>query len=322
MMRMASLTQGMLLVLIATVAGTWSVLTVLLGLTGVASGATMPATYLFLARRVPNARQGRAFGLNQAAVPLAPLLGGLSVPFVALTIGWRWAFVLAGAVALVASTTVPRSLSTLTERRRAWQGRDVSDGRPLALVTLSMGIGLGMFAASGFLAFLALGAVDDGMTRVEAGYLMAAVGAAAVVARIAVGFAADRRKDGHFIVVAAMMAAGGVGYLLAAAAAAGRVEWLFVAAAVGAVGAGWGWNALFNLAVVRTHLHAPAKATGFTDLGARLGGVVGPVAAGQIIDHASFATAWLVLAVAAFGAGIAVVAGRHQLARSTSPRAS
>lgn len=312
-MRVASAAEGVLLLLVAT-AGSWAVLTVLLALTGIASGTIMPATYLFLARRVPETSQGRAFGINQAAVPLAPLLGGLAVPLVALTVGWRWAFVLAGALALVASAVVPRSLTTLTERRRARRGRDLVPVRPLPIVTLSVGMGLGMFAASGFLAFLAIGAVHDGLGRAAAGYLVAAVGAIAVVTRIAVGFRADHRGDGHFRVVAAMLAAGGTGYALVAVASALRVPWLFIVAAIAAAGAGWGWNALFNLAVVRAHLHAPAKATGFTDVGGRLGGVVGPVAIGQILDHAPYDVAWMALAAAAMGAAIAVTVGRRQLA--------
>lgn len=318
-MRVASAAEGVLLVLIATVARSWPVLTVLLGLTGIASGAIMPATYLFLARRVPAASQGRAFGINQAAVPLAPLLGGLAVPFVALTVGWRWAFAMAGVLALVASVVVPASLTTMTERRQAREGRDVAPVRTLPLVALAIGMALGMFAVSGFVAFLAIGAVRDGFSRAGAGYLVAAVGAVAVATRIAMGVHADRSDEAHFPVVAAMLTAGGIGYLLVAVASLGHVRWLFAAAAIVAAGAGWGWNARFNLAVVRAHLHAPATATGFTDVGGRLGGVLGPVVAGQVLDHAPYAVAWLVMMVAAFGAATAVLIGRQQLARASEP---
>lgn len=314
-MRVASAAEGVLLLLIATVARSWPALTVLLGLTGIAGGAVMPAVYLFLTRRVPEDRQGRAFGINQAAVPLAPLLGGLGVPLVALTVGWRWAFVMAAALALVAAAVVPKSLTTLTDRRLARRGRDLAPVRPLPIVALSVGIGLGMFAASGFLTFLATGAVHDGFTRAGAGYLVASAGAAAVVARIGIGIRADRRREGHFPAVAVMLTMGGVGYLLVALASAGRVHWLFVAAAVVAAGTGWGWNALFNLAVVRAHHHAPAKATGFTDVGARLGGVLGPVVAGQILRVAPYDVAWLAISLAAFGAAIAILLGSHQLAK-------
>jgi len=44
-------------------------------------------------------------GAKQSSGPYATLLAGPSVPLVALTVGWRWAFVLAapGAMALVAA---------------------------------------------------------------------------------------------------------------------------------------------------------------------------------------------------------------------------
>jgi MFS family permease len=133
------------------------------------------------------------------------------------------------------------------------------------------------------------------------------------------GVHADRSDEAHFPVVAAMLTAGGIGYLLVAVASLGHVRWLFAAAAIVAAGAGWGWNARFNLAVVRAHLHAPATATGFTDVGGRLGGVLGPVVAGQVLDHAPYAVAWLVMMVAAFGAATAVLIGRQQLARASEP---
>lgn len=312
-MRVSSAVEAILLLMIAAFATTSVVLAVLLAATGVVSGAIMPATYLFLARRVEPRRQGLAFGVNQAAVPLAPLLGGLAVPFVALTVGWRWAFVMAAGLAIGASVIVPASLSSLSERRQARQAAAPARMRVLPLVVLSAGLGLGMFAASGILAFLAPGAVSGGFSRADAGFLVAAVGAVTVFGRIVVGFRADRRDGEHLRIVATMAGIGAVGYLLMAAGAQLHTRWLFVVAALLATGVGWAWNALFNLSVVRSHLQAPAKATGITDVGGRLGGVAGPVVAGQIVAHGSFQLAWAVMAVAGFAAGAAVLAGRHLL---------
>jgi 4-diphosphocytidyl-2-C-methyl-D-erythritol kinase len=52
-----------------------------------------------LARRVEVARRATAFAVKQSAIPAAMLLGGLAVPALALTVGWRWAFA-GGAVAV------------------------------------------------------------------------------------------------------------------------------------------------------------------------------------------------------------------------------
>lgn len=40
--------------------------------------------------------RGLVFGLKQAAIPLATMLGGVSAPAIAVTLGWRWASVDAG----------------------------------------------------------------------------------------------------------------------------------------------------------------------------------------------------------------------------------
>jgi MFS family permease len=59
---------------------------------GIGNGVTQPSANLALARRVRPGRQGVAFGIKQSAIPGATLLGGLAVPIVALTVGWRWAY--------------------------------------------------------------------------------------------------------------------------------------------------------------------------------------------------------------------------------------
>src|SRR5919107_1756562 len=76
------------------------------------------ASNLTLARSVPAHRLGLSFGVKQAAIPLATLLAGAAVPLVALTIGWRWAYVMAAGAAPLA----PR-------RRPARPGAEAAPGR-------------------------------------------------------------------------------------------------------------------------------------------------------------------------------------------------
>ena len=56
---------------------------------------------------MPAHRQGLSFGVKQAAIPVSTLLAGAAVPTVALTVGWRWAFVAAAVAALTALALVP-----------------------------------------------------------------------------------------------------------------------------------------------------------------------------------------------------------------------
>nr|MDQ2707481.1 MFS transporter [Actinomycetota bacterium] len=63
---------------------------------------------LSLARLVPKHRQGLSFGVKQSAIPVATLLAGAAVPAVALTVGWRWAFVAGAVLALLVLPLAPR----------------------------------------------------------------------------------------------------------------------------------------------------------------------------------------------------------------------
>ena len=66
------------------------------------------ASNLTLSRSVPAHRLGLSFGVKQAAIPLATLLAGAAVPAVALTVGWRWAYVIASGLAVLALLGAPR----------------------------------------------------------------------------------------------------------------------------------------------------------------------------------------------------------------------
>lgn len=312
-MRIAAVGDAAVLAAMAVGARSWWSLAVLLALAGVVAGGVMPAVYLFLSRRIAAPSQGRAFGINQAATPLAPLLGGLAVPAVALTVGWRWALVVAAAVSVAAALAVPRPWTTLAQRQQSrFEGASTAVV-VMPLAVLSVGMGLGMFAASGLVTFLPTGALALGFSRASAGLLVGGASSAAVGVRVAIGIRADRRGDRHLRVVAVMMAVGALGYVLVAVSAASDSRWLLAVASVVAVGVGWGWNGLFMFAVARSHGHAPAKATGIIDVGGRIGGILGPLVIGVLIGHVSFESAWLATAGAAAGAAGVVLFGRRLL---------
>jgi len=317
-LRIGALLEGVTLVALGVASRSWAALAGLLVLAGALAGWISPASYLFLSESVVLRRQGRAFGVNQAAVPLAPLLGGLAVPALALTVGWRWAFVVAGVLSMLVGRLVPPTPPGGAGRQERSRS-PVEPGPPLRflpLIILGAGLGLGMFEASALVTFLSSGAVALGMRPALAGYLVAGASLAAVLARLSLGAVADRRGGDHFGLVALTMALGAVALVVLGWADAGRISTVFAATALVAVGLGWGWNALLNFAVVRSHAHAPARATGVTDVGGRLGGMLGPVVTGLVIAHGSYAEGWLVLAVAlALAAGL-VSGGRRLLARS------
>lgn len=289
----------------------------LLVVAGLASAGMQPAANQYMVRRLPVGRQGLAFGLKQSAVPLTATLAGLSVPVVALTLGWRVAFGLAGAFAVVVAVTLPRPSRTRAELRAAAAaerkvGAD-NTGRG-ALWVLAVGFGLGVASAGALTAFLASSVVAAGMGRAAAGLLVALGGLAAVAGRIVSGWLADRRSGGHLKVVAVMLAIGSIAYLALALVTYQRLAVLVVPVVVVLFAVGWGWNGLFNFATMDLYRERPAWATGITQTGGRLGGVFGPFVFGQIATHASYGAAWVALAAACAAAATitAVVSSRSR----------
>jgi len=288
---MGVLLNACALVAIGTIVRSWVGLGVALAAAGVGNGVIQPATNRLIARRVRQGRQGWSYGVKQAAIPIATLSGGLAVPIVALTLGWQWAFIGCGLAALVVLALLPGDGAPAGPAR-------VDGGRLLAgpLLVLMVASGLGAAAANGMGAFMAVAAVGDGISQAGAGLLIALGAVVSLVARLLVGWHADRTDRDGFGVVAAMLAAGAVGYGLLAT---GWIP-LVLAGTVLAFGAGWGWAGLLNYSIVRSYPHAPAAATGMTQGAAYLGGVVGPTAFGLAGTHLSLAVAW-------WGAGIAVL---------------
>lgn len=314
MMRAAAIAAALALVLLALLARSFSTLVALMLVAGLLSSFMQPATNRFLIRRIPDPRQGLAFGIKQAAVPFSAFLGGLAVPVVALTIGWRWAFVMAAGVAGAAALLVPRRPGGRAAGQPTIRGGERAE--LAALIVLAIGFGLGVLATTGLTAFLVISAVASGIGRAPAGLVAALAGATSVVARVVVGMRADRRGRAHLIVVALMLTVGMGGYLILAAGSATRAAPLFVVGAVVAYGAGWGWNGLFNFAIARSHADAPAKATSITQTGGRLAGVVGPIVFSLVVTHSSYAVAWIMAAGSALAGAVVILIGRRVL-RST-----
>ena len=307
-MRLAAAVSVASLLAVSALASSWWGLVACLVLGGLGNSISHPATHLWLAREVPQDRQCLAFGVKQAAIPVATLLAGLAVPFVAATVGWRWAFVGGAALALCVALLVPgggeRGLRHVKEARAG----DV----PLApLVLLALGIGLGSAAANPLGAFTVESAVAAGIGVGAAGLLLALGSAAGVAVRVVAGYLADKMSSGRLRLVAGMLGVGTVGFVLLASG----VVPLLVIGVVLAFAAGWGWPGLFNFAIVKTNPRAPAVATGITQTGASSGAAAGPLAFGFVVEGSSFGTAWLLYGALALVAAVTILIGRYMLLR-------
>lgn len=290
---LAALGAAVALLTIGALANAYHTLLVALAVAGLANGVVHPAANLLLVRHVPRQYQGLAFGTKQAAILLATMLSGLAVPAVALTIGWRWAFVLAG---LAAITICLYAVTREPTGRRTVDGRSIRSGdvplAPMAGLAVAAALGAGTAVTMG--SFLVDYATDAGIEPTHAGLLLAAGSLAGVVVRLTSGWLADRSLRRPLPVVAAMMAVGALGLLIMRLA---HPAALVIGTIIG-FGVGWGWHGLLNFAVVKANPNAPGAATAITEGGAFIGAVIVPIAFGFVATGLSYRAAWLLGAAA------------------------
>jgi cyanate permease len=244
--------------------------------------------------------------VKQAAVPAAGLLAGLAVPLLGLTVGWRWPFALAGAIALATLLLVPAN-----SRAAARPTGGDADRATAALVVIAVAAALAAGTANALGTFLVSSAVDQGVSAGAAGLVLSLGGAVGVALRLLGGWLADRRDGGHLLVVSAMLASGALGLALQAVPA----TWALVLGTVLGFGLGWAWPGVLTFAVVRLNPTAPAAATGITQAGVYAGGGFGPLSFGALVQATSYRTAWLAAAGLMVVAGGLMLAGRALLIR-------
>ncbi len=315
MMRWACALSTVVLALLAATSA-WPLLGVIMVAGGAAASAMQLGANVFIARRVPADEQGIAFGWLQAAVPLTTALGGLALPALALTVGWRSAFALAAVGAGVAAMTLPHPEPAATQTHRPAIRPPEDQPKRGPLLVLATAMGLGMATASALTAFLVASAVTSGVGHAAAGLLIAFAAILGAATRIATGSRADRSGGPHMTVVAGMLTAGALGYGLLSLASAYSLIGLYVPAAAIAFAAGWGWNGLMIFSVIRTYPTRPAQATAVTQAGARLGAMIGPFAFGQLVVHGSYTLAWAITAATAIYAAVIIRLGQRLLLTS------
>lgn len=283
---------------------TWMLLALLVA--GLANSLAQVGANLLLAKGIHPARQGWALAVKQAGMPGATLLGGLAVPAIAVTVGWRWAFAAGALAAVVAAAAVPVGAVEPGGRRRAGRRVDVPIG-PLVILAAAVGFAS---AANGTLAtFVVSAGVEAGLEESVAGLVLTLGSAAGITMRLVVGARADRRGGRHLPVVSILLASGALGYVLLAP---GLVPTHLLGALV-AFGSGWAWPGLFNLAVVRLNPSAPAAATGITQTGVYAGALTGPILFGVVVDAAGYGLAWLLAGIASGLAAAGVAYGRGRV---------
>jgi hypothetical protein len=151
------------------------------------------------------------------------------------------------------------------------------------LVFMALGAAVAAAGASSLSAFFVISVVESDISPGIAGVMLAAASVTGLTVRLGAGRWADARGAGGLGGVAFLLVVGSVGVgLLAASGVA-----VLTVAGLLAFGAGWGWNGLFNFAVVKHYPAAPARATSIALTGTYIGAAGGPIGFGFL--GASFA---------------------------------
>lgn len=277
---------------IAAAAGTWMALVVWLVVAALGKSLSQPAANRLLSRNVPAKQQGIAFGIKQSAAPLASMLAGISVPLVALAVGWRAAFFATAILGALAMVLVGRR-SRSSGRQVAHADADGDRAGGVTVAVLAVAFGLSSVASATVPVFFVPAAFARGLSAESGGVVLAVASLAAILTRIALGAVADRLTTGHLYICTVLLGLGAAG--LAMLAVGG--EALLPVAAVIALAGAWGFNGVFWYSLVRIRPATPGKITGAVAPAGMIGGVVGPGAMGAVSELYSYAAGWWVLCI-------------------------
>jgi MFS family permease len=309
---------GSATMLVVIAAGAHSVWTLggSLVLAGAFYGFANPAANQALADHMNPRRSALVFGVKHAGIPTSAALAGLAVPVVIVTIGWRWAYVVAMALPVIVALLVPRGeLATVGAAQDADPRRVVLPMSSRTLAALAAGSAMATWAAIALSSYLVAAAVSAGFAEEAAGVLLFVGSLASITSRVAMGAVTDRVGGRGFAAIAGLT---GVGCLVFALLY-GAEGPAFAVLVVVAFATGWGWPGLVTYAVVNANRGSAAASSAVTQAGVFVGAGLGPVALGWIVERWSFDIAFVVVATLLGLASVTVMAvGRHVAPRTSA----
>lgn len=279
---------------------------------GFSQASANPSTNKLIVEDLPVGQRGVVTGIKQSGVQAGIFLGGLIVPSLAVTLGWRGAYLIVAALpamlALASLWVVPAAATTPEERRVRTRGR-----LPPAIGWLA-GYGF-LMGLSGAVTFLVpLFAVEAvGLDPRAAGLAAAVIGLFAVAGRILWSRYAE--DTGAFRRSLAMMAglsvAAAVVFWLSSSVAA----WLIWPAAVLIALGSSSWNSVGMLAVMaEVGALATGRASGIVLFGFLTGlGIATPLFGAIVDSTSSYDVMWLLSGAAAATAIVVVALWRRSV---------
>ena len=266
----------------------------------IGNAISQPGNSSFISLGVPTHRRGFAMGIKQSAIPVSTGFAGLALPAVAVTAGWRWAYLYALVVAVAGFLLVPRMVSPQTTHVAP---RLHQPSPPLLIITL--GAAAGGIAVAPIGAFLVRSLEDSGFDPGRAGIIQLCGSVLLISTRVGWGRLMDRSDIDRFRFAAGTLLFGSVGYPLLAFGS----KPLMVIGALIVYGAAWSWAGVVHLGVVERHSESTGGATGVLQSGIFLGAMLGPGIFGIVADNQGFATGWMISFTAALTAAWLLLKG-------------
>lgn len=295
--------SGLAQLFIAAFANSFLLLVLGLAVAGLCNSANQSGINLLLSQaRLP--RLGLAIALKQSGMPTASVLGGLAVPIVALTIGWRWAYVIGAIATLLSMLNVRRVIAPVGRMNRRVA---VAKTPPGVLAVASIGFGCMAFAAGALNAWIVSSGVEAGISEGWAGLLLSGGAACGISMRLATGFRLDTMGGRPFTFAGSWSLVGAAALILLMI----QTPLVHLVATLVAFGAGWVWPVFTNFGVVRANLESAAAVTGVTQTGVYVGVFSGPLVTGWVIERSGYPTMWFTVAVVmTIGALVTLYASR------------
>lgn len=294
---------------ISTVARGWWSLAASLAIGGIGNAVVGPASSKILAHAIPPSRRGWAFGVKQAAIMGATLLGGVGVPILALQFGWRWVY---GVSAVLAAVVVALAPPDPVQRPTVGSSGRVRQRR-VTLLLLAVAFGLGTSASVAMTTFLVDFAVLNGFGEARAATLLSVGSMIVILLRLSLGWWCDHGLANVDLVIASLFVLGALAVGVLPHVGGGSV--LVVVALLAFTGV-WGWTGLLVYFVAVRNLQGTGAAAGVLQTGAATGGILGPSLMGTIAERASYTGMWSTSAVLLVLAAGAVLAARRAEGRT------
>ncbi|MGH1494086.1 MAG: MFS transporter [Acidimicrobiales bacterium] len=304
--------------------GSWLLMGLSAIISGIPQGWGNPATNALIAERIDGSRRGTVTGIKQSGVQLGIFLAGLTLPGLALLIGWRGALMGYAIFYAVGAVVVAKSLGQPTQAalnaRSANNQRTDSPALPSFIWLLSIYAFLFGAAGGAIGRFFPLWANEEvGLSTVVAGILVALGGLLGIGARIGAGqLAQSRIAPRRMLMIQALI---GVVYCVLLILTLQVGAWiLWPATILYALGIG-SWNAVAMLAVIVSVPQAVAgRASGIVMLGFLGGLAISSPLAGAAVDRwDTYQPVWIVATVLSLASAALITISLDRHVERTAP---